>query len=154
MNTVEKFIEVDCPVSTVYNQWTQFEDFPKFMPGVHEVRQLDDARLHWRAQVLGVEKEWDAQIIEQQPDSIIAWRSTSGALNAGTVTFEPRGQDRTMVHLTMKFDPSGPLENVGSALGLFGTKVEVMLDNFKRFIEERGEPTGAWRGSISQNAPE
>jgi uncharacterized membrane protein len=148
MEQVEKTVEVNRPVSTVYNQWTQFEDFPEFMEGVKEVRQLDDTHLHWRAEVWGKEKEWDAEITEQEPDRRISWRSTSGAPNAGTVRFEPLGADRTRVRLTMAYEPEGAVENVGDALGIFSARVEHSVRDFKEFIENRAQETGAWRGEV------
>src|SRR3954464_11441312 len=117
MEHVEKTVEVDRPVSTVYNQWTQFEDFPYFMEGVKEVRQIDDTHLHWRAEIWGKEKEWDAEITEQEPDQRISWKSVSGAPNAGTVRFEPAGPQRTKVRLVMAYEPDGAIENAGDALG-------------------------------------
>lgn len=148
MERVEKTVDVDQPVSTVYNQWTQFEDFPHFMDGVKEVRQLDDTHLHWRAEVWGKEKEWDAEITEQEPDKRISWKSVGGAENAGTVRFEPLDGDRTRVRLLMAYDPEGVVENVGDALGLFTSRVEHSVNEFKRFIESRGSETGAWRGEV------
>jgi uncharacterized membrane protein len=148
MDRIEKSIEVACPVRTVYNQWTQFEEFPRFMDGVEEVRQLDDTHLHWRATIGGKEKEWDAEITEQVPDQRISWRSVSGATNAGTVRFEPAGADRTRISLHMAYEPEGAAENVGDALGVLSRRVEGTLEDFKEFIENRGEETGAWRGEI------
>ena len=109
MERIEKSIEVNAPVRAVYNQWTQFEEFPRFMAGVKEVRQLDDTHLHWHAEIWGKDKEWDAEITEQVPDRVIAWRSTSGAPNAGTVRFEPVAPDRTRVRLTMEYQPEGAI---------------------------------------------
>src|SRR5690606_21147730 len=103
----------------VYNQWTQFEDFPRFMAGVKEVRQIDDTHVHWPAEIWGKDKEWDAEIVEQLPDERISWRSTSGPHNAGAVRFEPLGPDRTRVHLAMSYEPEGLIENVGDAVGVF-----------------------------------
>ena len=148
MERVEKFVEVNRPVNTVYNQWTQFEEFPLFMDGVKEVRQLDDTHLFWRAEVWGKEKEWEAEITEQEPDTRISWKSITGAPNAGTVRFEPAGDDRTIVRLVMAYDPKGLLENVGDALGLFTSQVERSVEQFKRFIESRGQESGAWRGEV------
>jgi uncharacterized membrane protein len=148
MERVEKVVEVNCPVNAVYNQWTQFEEFPRFMSGVKEVRQLDDTHVHWRADVWGKEKEWDAEITEQEPDTRISWKSVSGALNAGTVRFEPLGTDRTRVRLAMSYEPEGALENVGDAMGAVSGHVQNTVDDFKKFIEERGRETGAWRGEV------
>jgi len=151
MEHVEKTVEVNRPVSTVYNQWTQFEDFPYFLEGVKEVRQLDDTHLHWRAMIWGKEKEWDAEITEQEPDTRISWKSVSGAPNAGTVRFEPLGAESTRVRLVMAYDPDGAVENVGDALGLFSARVQQSVDDFKKFIETRTDETGAWRGAVSDS---
>jgi uncharacterized membrane protein len=148
MSTVEKSIEVNVPVNTAYNQWTQFEDFPKFMEGVKEVRQLDDTHLHWCANVGGKEKEWDAEITEQIPDQRIAWRSITGAPNGGAVTFLRISDDTTRVMVQMDYEPEGIVENVGDAVGVFSRRVEGDLERFKEFLESRGMETGAWRGSV------
>ncbi len=148
MSEVEKSIEVNVPVSVAYNQWTQFEQFPEFMEGVKEVRQQGDKLQHWRANIGGKEKEWDAEIYEQTPDQSVAWRSTTGAPNNGRVRFEKLGPDQTRVHLAMEYEPEGVIENVGDALGLVGSRVEGDLRRFKNFIESRGSETGSWRGEI------
>jgi uncharacterized membrane protein len=149
MERIEKTVEVGVPVHTVYNQWTQFEEFPRFMSGVKEVRQLDDTHVHWHAEVWGKDKEWDSEIVEQVPDRRIAWRSTSGdAPNAGAVEFEPLGPDRTRVRLIMEYEPQGPLEKAGDAVGAFSTRVQSSVEQFKKYIESRGAETGAWRGEV------
>jgi len=148
MPDVEKTIEVNVPVHTTYNQWTQFEEFPRFMEGVHEVRQLDDKRLHWKAEIAGRDKEWDAEITDQTPDQRIAWRSTSGAENGGAVLFEPIAADKTRITLRIDYNPDDFVETVGGALGFVGRRVEGDLKRFKEFVEARGEETGAWRGEI------
>ncbi len=148
MHRVEKSVEVECPVRTVYNQWTQFEEFPRFMAGVKEIRQLDDTHVHWRAEVWGKEEEWDAEITEQTPDVRISWRSISGSRNAGTVRFEPLGPDRTRIRLVLAYEPNGAIENLGSALGAVSSQVQSSVDDFKHFIERRQEETGAWRGEV------
>ncbi len=147
MADFEKSIVVNAPLREVYNQWTQFEEFPRFMEGVTEVRQLDDKRLHWRAKVGGREKEWDAEIVDQVPDRRIAWKALRGAENAGAVLFEavPNG---TRVTLKLTYDPEGAGEKVGDALGFVSRRVEDDLDRFKKFIEERQRATGGWRGEI------
>jgi uncharacterized membrane protein len=154
METVEKSIDVHVPVSTAYNQWTQFEDFPRFMEGVREVRQLDDTHLHWRAEVAGKEKEWDAEITEQVPDQRIAWRSVGGAPNSGVVSFDRIDQDTTRILVEMDYDPEGVVENVGDAVGVVSRRVEGDLERFKEFIESRGQETGAWRGDVQQGQPQ
>ncbi len=148
MTTVEKSIEVEVPVRAAYDQWTQFEDFPRFMEGVEVVQQLDDKHLHWRAKIGGHEKEWDAVIGEQIPDERITWHSTSGAENAGEVKFQPVDMARTRVTLKLGYDPEGFVENVGDKLGFVSRQVDDDLDHFKKFIEERGAATGGWRGEI------
>ena len=153
MERVEKTVEVDRPISTVYNQWTQFEDFPYFMSGVKEVRQLDDTHILWRAEVWGKEKEWEAEITEQEPDRRISWKSVSGAPNAGTVRFEPLAADRTVVRLVMAYEPEDTLESVGDALGIFSSHVETTVEQFKKFIETRDRETGAWRGEVRDSRP-
>jgi uncharacterized membrane protein len=148
MANIEKTIDVDVPVSTAYNQWTQFEDFPRFMEGVQEVRQLDDTRLHWVADVGGKKQEWDARITEQQPDQRIAWTSTGGDANAGVVTFHQLSPDRTRVSLQLDYEPQGVVEKVGDMTGFMSRRVSGDLDRFKQFIVSRGQETGAWRGQV------
>lgn len=150
MSIVEKAIEVRVPVHVAYNQWTQFEEFPKFMDGVLEVKQLDEKRLHWRVKVGGKEKEWDAVITEQVPDMRIAWRETEGAKNSGVVTFHRLSDNLTRIMVQMGYDPEGFVENVGDMLGVMSLRLGKDLARFKEFIEERGEETGAWRGEIPQ----
>jgi uncharacterized membrane protein len=147
---IEKSIEVDVPVRTAYDQWTQFEQFPRFMEGVTEVRQLDDRRLFWRAEIGGREKTWEAVIDEQIPDARIAWHATSGTRNAGVVTFHRLDDGKCKVMLQMDYDPEGFTENVGDFLGVASARVSGDLQRFKRFIEQRGTETGAWRGAIGQ----
>ena len=148
MARVARTIDVDVPVRTAYNKWTQFEEFPRFMEGVEEVRQLDNRRLHWRAKIGGKQQEWDAEIREQVPDQTIIWANTSGKENAGVVRFDQLGPNSTRVHLEMSYDPEGVIENVGDALGFVGRRVEGDLQRFKDFIESRGAETGAWRGEL------
>ena len=149
MERIEKSVEVRCPVRTVYNQWTQFEEFPRFMAGVKEVKQLDDTHVHWHAEIWGKDKEWDAEITEQVPDQKIAWRSTSGdAPNGGVVRFEQIGPDKTRVRLTMEYEPQGIVENVGDKLGVMTARVQNTVEDFKKFIETRSSETGAWRGEV------
>jgi uncharacterized membrane protein len=145
MTDHQKSIVVDRPVTTVYNQWTQFEEFPQFMEGVERVVQLDDRRLHWVAEIAGTRREWDAEIVDQEPDRRIAWRSIDGTPNGGVVTFEPEG-DRTRVNLDLDVEPQGAVEKIGDKLGFVSKQAEGDLKRFKEFIESRGTETGAWRG--------
>ena len=150
MASITKSIDVNVPVSTAYNQWTQFESFPQFMEGVEEVRQLDDTHLHWKANIGGHESEWDAVITEQIPDERVAWRNTSGKTNAGVVTFHRLGDNETRATVQMEWEPEGVMESVGSALGADDRRVQGDLERFKEFIESRGSETGAWRGEVQQ----
>ena len=152
MGKVEHSVDVNVPVQVAYNQWTQFEEFPRFMDGVEKVQQLDDKRLHWVAEIWGVRKDWEAEITEQTPDQRIAWTATSGATNAGSVDFHRISDDKTRVTLTMDVDPDGPIENIGDALGILDRRVKGDMERFKEFIESRGTETGAWRGEIQQTA--
>jgi uncharacterized membrane protein len=147
-STVREETTVDVPVRTAYDQWTQFEEFPKFMDSVHEIRQLDDKRLHWKADVLGKPIEWNAEIVEQIPDQRIAWRSTTGTPNSGVVRFESLGGTRTKIVLEMTYTPEGPVEAAGDAMGAVSMEARGNLKRFKEMIEARGAETGAWRGTI------
>lgn len=145
---VESSINVKVPVHTAYNQWTQFEEFPRFMEGVKEIRQLDDQHVRWVAEVAGKQKEWDAEITEQIPDQRIAWRSVDGAPNSGLVEFRPVGSDETEIRVRMEYEPEGAVEKVGSALHTTDARVKGDLKRFKEFIESRGAESGGWRGEI------
>jgi uncharacterized membrane protein len=148
MANVTEWIDVNVPLSTAYNQWTQFEEFPQFMEGVKSVTQLDDTSLRWVAEVAGKEKDWIAEITEQAPDMRVAWRAMSGAENAGVVTFHRIDDDTTRVTLQMDVDPEGIVETAGTALGFLERRVKGDLERFKEFIESRGSETGAWRGTV------
>ena len=148
MANIEKSIDVEVPVRTAYNQWTQFQEFPRFMDGVTTVTQLDDRRLRWHASIGGKDKEWTAEITEQRPDERVAWKSTSGAKNAGVVTFHRLADRKTRVMLQLEYDPEGVVENVGDAVGVVSTRVTGDLKRFKEFIESRQQETGAWRGEV------
>jgi uncharacterized membrane protein len=149
MATIEQDIDIDVPVDVAYAQWTQFEDFPRFMRNVKEVRQLDDTRLRWTAEVAGREHTWEAKIIEQEPNRRIAWRSTEGLQNGGTVTFEPADAgSKTHVHVEFHYEPEGIAEKVGSAVQVDEMVVGADLDRFKDLVEERRTPTGEWEGRI------
>ena len=148
MTRVVQSIDVKVPVSSVYNQWTQFEDFPRFMEGVKSVDQIDDTHLRWVAEVAGKDETWDAEITEQHPDERVAWNATSGAENAGVVTFHRIDDETTRVTLQLDADPQGVVENVGTALGFLDRRVKGDLERFKDFIEDRGSETGGWRGDV------
>jgi uncharacterized membrane protein len=151
MANYEKSIDVNVPVRTAYNQWTQFEEFPRFMDGVESVHQLDDHTLRWKANVTGKTEEWTAHITEQEPDKRIAWTSTSGARNAGVVTFHRIDDNTTRVMFQIDYEPKGVVENVGDMLGMVERRMEGDLKKFKEFIESRGVESGAWRGDISEH---
>ncbi len=148
MAKIEKDIVVDVPVKVAYDQWTQFESFPEFMDGVKEVVQLDEKRLRWTAEIAGKDQEWEAEITDQVPDRHIAWRSVTGAPNAGSVTFQPADEGKTKVALELMYEPRDAAEKIGDVLGFLERQVSGDLDRFKRFVESRGAATGAWRGEI------
>jgi uncharacterized membrane protein len=150
MATIEQSIELDVPVRTAYNQWTQFEEFPQFMEGVEEVRQLDDTHLHWVVSHDGHRQEFDAEITEQHPDERVAWRTTDGMSHAGVVTFHRLDDDHCKVMVQMDWEPDGMLEKVGAALGADTRRVEDDLERFKEMIERRGTESGAWRGDVER----
>ncbi|HSJ50976.1 MAG TPA: SRPBCC family protein [Actinomycetota bacterium] len=151
MKTIERSVEVDVPVRTAYNQWTQFEEFPRFMGGVESVAQITDSQLHWVAEIGGKRKEWDARITEQVPDQVIAWEGFGDPDNRGRVFFEPAdGGERTRVSVAVDYEPEGALEKTGDALGMVERRVRNDLERFKQFIETRGSETGAWRGEIHE----
>ena len=152
MSKILESIDVDVPVRTAYNQWTQFESFPRFMEGIEKVEQLDDTTLQWTAEIAGQKRTWKARITEQIPDQRIAWTSIEGARNAGLVTFHRLDDNKTRVTLQVDVDPEGPLDNLGDALGLVQRRVKGDLERFKKFIESRGQETGAWRGEVPQSS--
>lgn len=151
MASVTKSVDVNVPVRVVYDQWTQFEEFPRFMEAVEQVRQLDDKRLHWRAKIGGQQEEWDAEITEQLPDQRIAWTAIGGAKNAGVVTFHRLDDQTTRVTLQMDYEPEGMTEKLGDMVGVMDRQVKTDLEKFKSFIESRGGPTGSWRGTIEEH---
>ena len=148
MSRIIEEIEVDVPVRIAYDQWTQFESFPKFMEGVERVQQKDDKHLHWVAEVGGEKREWDAEITEQHPDHRIAWKALDQEGPNGVVTFHKLDDSHTKVMVQMEYDPEGIKESVGSMVGLDSHRVKGDLESFKDFIESRGGETGAWRGDI------
>jgi uncharacterized membrane protein len=150
MSRVEQSIEVDVPVRTAYNQWTQFEEFPQFMEGVESVTQLDDTHLRWIAEIGGKTQEWKAEITEQHPDERVAWRSVDGKSNAGVVTFHRLEDQRCKIMVQMDFEPQGIIEKVGSAIGADERRVKGDLERFRDLIESRGTESGAWRGEVER----
>ncbi|HVL94229.1 MAG TPA: SRPBCC family protein [Solirubrobacteraceae bacterium] len=148
MSTIEESIEVNVPLQTAYNQWTQFEEFPQFMEGVEEIRQLDDTHLHWKTRIGGIEREFDAEVTEQTPDERIAWRATSGTTHAGVVTFHRIDDSTTRIMLQLDSEPEGIVEKAGDALGILKRRVKGDMERFKALIESRGTETGAWRGDV------
>lgn len=150
MPTIEDTIEVQVPVRQAYNQWTQFEDFPKFMEGIQSVRQLDDTHVRWVAEIRGESREWTTEITEQQPDKKVAWKTTDGEIkNDGVVSFEQVGERQTRVNVQMDVEGESTAENVaGDLLGVVKRQVRGDLERFKQLIENHDEETGAWRGEV------
>jgi uncharacterized membrane protein len=151
MSTVNADIDVEVPVSTAYNQWTQFESFPQFLSGVDEVVQLDDRNTHWKVSIAGVKREFDAEITEQIPDTRIAWMSTNGEAHAGVVTFHRLNPDEARISVRLEWEPEGAVETIGSALQVDDMQIASDLRKFKELIESNGFETGAWRGAIDRD---
>ncbi|MFB7908312.1 SRPBCC family protein [Kitasatospora sp. NPDC056076] len=150
MSMVQEQIDVDVPLTTAYNQWTQFEDFPRFMEGVEQVTQLDDRHNHWTTKVAGVTREFDTEIVDQLPDQKIAWRTTGGEVQQmGVVTFERLDDQHTTVHLAIDFEPDGVAEKAADVMGMVDRRVKGDLRRFKSFIEDHGAEQGGWRGRIA-----
>jgi uncharacterized membrane protein len=148
VSTVTKSVDVDVPVETAYNQWTQFETFPEFLGGVEQIQQLDDRHTHWKVNIKGIKREFDAEITEQQPDQRVAWKSTDGTTHAGVVTFHKLAPEQTRVTVQLDWEPGNVLENAAEALNVDEHQVQSDLERFKKFIEQRGTESGAWRGEI------
>ena len=152
MANIEKSIEVDAPIATVYDQWTQFEEFPSFMQGVEEIRQLDDRHVHWTVEFGGSHHEWDAEITEQIPEERVAWRNTDGKDNAGVVTFHKIDDETTRIMVQMDWAPEGLKEKLGTSLNFDDRRMEGDLERFKQLIESQGGATGAWRGKVARES--
>jgi uncharacterized membrane protein len=148
MANVQESIDVAVPVTTAYNQWTQFESFPQFMDGVESIRQIDDTHSHWVTKVAGVEREFDTVIAEQHPDERVAWKSTDGTTHAGVVTFHKLNDNETRLMVQIEWQPEGVVEKAGAAVGVDDRRVKADLKRFKEFIESRGQETGAWREDV------
>jgi uncharacterized membrane protein len=148
MSTITRSIDVEVPIRTVYDQWTQFESFPRFMDGVESVTQRDDKRVHWKAEIGGVRREWDAEIVDQSPDQRISWRAVDGTDNSGTILFAPADDTSTRITVRLDFEPEGIVEKAADLLNIVDHKVSSDLVRFKQFIEARGHETGSWRGDI------
>ena len=148
LTTVRETVDVRIPVRTAYDQWTQFEEFPHFMEGVEQVTQQGDTRLHWVAEIGGQKREWEAKIIEQEPDRVVAWTATTGTENAGRVEFTPLGDDSTRINLQLDYEPEGLVEKAGAATGTVQRRARKDLERFKEYIESRGVQSGAWRGEV------
>jgi uncharacterized membrane protein len=150
MSTVEKSIDVNVPITTAYNQWTQFEEFPRFMGGVEKITQVDDTHLHWEVSIAGVDREFDAEITEQHPDERVAWRSTDGETHAGVVTFHRVSDAVTRINVQIDWKPKDLLEKAGALLQIDDIQIGGDLKRFKELIEKQGVEDGAWRGDVDR----
>jgi uncharacterized membrane protein len=153
METIRESVEIDVPVQTAYNQWTQFEEFPRFMEGVESVKQLDDTHVLWNAEIGGQRREWRAEIVEQEPDRKIAWRAENDNGPNGVVEFEPLGEERTLVTVEIAYEPEGLTEQLGSKVGIDSRQVKEDVERFKNLVETRGVESGAWRGEVRSGEP-
>jgi uncharacterized membrane protein len=151
MSTITEHVDVDVPIRLAYDQWTQFESFPKFMGGVDSITQVDDTHTHWKTTVAGVTREFDTEITEQHPEERVAWKSTDGTTHAGVVTFHKLDDSTTRVTVQMDWEPEGLKEKAGAAVGVDDHQVKADLKRFKEFIEERGQAEGAWRGEVPRD---
>lgn len=150
MTSVTKSVDVAVPITTAYNQWTQFESFPEFMGGVDSITQTDDTHTHWVTSVGGVKREFDTEITEQHPDERVAWKSTDGTTHAGVVTFHRLDDIQTRVTVQLDWEPEGVVEKIGAAVGVDDHQVKADLERFKSFIEGRGSEQGEWRGDVAR----
>jgi uncharacterized membrane protein len=153
MSQIQESIDVKVPISTAYNQWTQFEEFPQFMEGVEKIRQTDDTHLHWTVNIDGVRREFEAEITEQLPDERVAWVATQGPKHAGVVTFHRLDETTTRVMLQLDIEPGDAIEKVGDWLGFTKRQAKADLGRFKDYIESRGHESGAWRGQVDRPQP-
>jgi uncharacterized protein YndB with AHSA1/START domain len=153
MGATSQSIEVNAPLQTVYHQWTQFEEFPRFMEGIEEVRYHGPNRLFWKARIAGKDKQWEAEITEQVPNRRIAWQSVDGAPNMGVVTFEPLDVSKTRITLTIEYEPEGFFEQAGDALGIPSSQIGEDLNRFREFMEEGGSSTVPGRGGTEPLEP-
>jgi uncharacterized membrane protein len=145
MSTVTESVDVHVPVSTAYNQWTQFESFPHFMHELESITQTDDAHSHWVTKVGGVRRQFDTEITEQHPDERVAWKSTGGdPTHAGVVTFHRLSERETRVTIQLDWQPEGLVEKAGSAVGVDNRQVKSDAERFEHFVEEQGSATGQW----------
>jgi len=151
MSTITEHVDVDVPIRLAYDQWTQFESFPKFMGGVDSIAQIDDTHTHWKTTVAGVTREFDTEITEQHPEERVAWKSTDGTTHAGVVTFHKLDDSTTRVTVQLDWEPEGLKEKAGAAVGFDDHQVKADLKRFKEFIEERGQAEGAWRGDVPRD---
>ncbi|MGO4653045.1 SRPBCC family protein [Arthrobacter sp. 2RAF22] len=154
MATVLESVDVNVPLTQAYNQWTQFEEFPRFMDGVESVRQLDETTVHFTTDIAGIRREFDTKITAQIPDDTISWESTDGPRNAGTISFRPLSPTETRITVTMNWEPQTTLEHLGASVHFDDRQVKKDLQHFKEFIEAREVETGAWRGSITEGEVE
>ena len=151
MTSVTESVDVNVPIRTAYDQWTQFEEFPNFMDGVESITQIDATHTHWVTKVAGQTREFDAAITEQHPEERVAWKSTGGdTKHAGVVTFHRLGDNQTRVSIQLDWEPEGLAEKVGSAVGVDSHQVKADAKRFKEFIESRGDASGSWRGDVAR----
>ncbi len=148
MTSVTESVDVEVPISVVYNQWTQFESFPEFMNGVERIIQTDDRHSHWVTKIGGADREFDTEITEQHPEERVAWKSTDGTTHAGVITFHRLSEQSTRVTAQIDWQPEGLVEKAGAVLGVDDHQVKADLKRFKKFIESRGQETGGWRGDV------
>src|SRR3954454_14940040 len=145
---IQQDIDIGVPLKTAYNQWTQFEEWPKFMHRLEQVSQEDETHVAFKAKIWGISKEFEAEIVEQRPDERIKWRVTKGMTHAGVVTFHKLADRLTRIEVTLDVQPGSPLEKAARGMRHIKRAVRADLARFKAYVEMEEEETGAWRGTV------
>jgi len=151
MAQIIETVDVDVPVTTAYDQWTQFETFPQFLSYVKEITQQDATHNHWTVNIGGVQREFDTVVTEQLPDERVAWTTVEGKDHAGVVTFHKLGPSKSRVTVQLDWEAESLVEKVGAALNIDDHAIKKDLKQFKEFIESRPSETGAWRGDVPRD---
>jgi len=157
MAVIDQTIVVNVPLRVAYEQWAQFEDFPRFMEGVEQVHQLNDATLEWRTKIGGVERSGRTRIVEQVPDQRITWIATGGARNDGTVSFSSLGATTTCVNLLLDVDAESPAERGGAALERLRMRVHGDLERFRDLAEAQralADESDGFAGNATDRRPD
>ena len=145
---IQQDIDIGVPLKTAYNQWTQFEEWPKFMHRLEQVSQEDETHLSFKTKIWGISKEFKAEIVEQRPDERIKWKVSEGVTHTGVVTFHELGPRLTRVELNIDVQPGSLIEKAARGMRHIKRAVRADLARFKAYVLMQDEETGAWRGAI------